>query len=231
MAAPTRFSSGVTNVGATADLGMFGAPDPTKYHVYFEDFDTFAAAEWTITTVEAGASSASEALANEDGGVLLITNDSADNDADFFQKVGESFKFEAGKKLWFKARFRTNDATQSGIVMGLQITDTTPLAVSDGVFFRKDDGDANVDFVVTKNSTATTATAFTTLADDTYIVLAFYYNGVDAIEYWANGQKLGAAAVTNLPDDEELTISFGIQNGAAAAKTMSVDYIFVAQER
>ena len=35
----------------------------------------------------------------------------------------------------------------------------------------------------------------------------------------------------NLPDDEELTISFGIQNGAAAAKTMTVDYVFASKER
>ena len=33
------------------------------------------------------------------------------------------------------------------------------------------------------------------------------------------------------PDDEELTVSFGIQNGAAAAKTMTLDYIIAAVER
>ena len=37
--------------------------------------------------------------------------------------------------------------------------------------------------------------------------------------------------LTNVTDDEDLTISFGIQNGAAAAKTMTVDYIFAAVER
>ena len=37
--------------------------------------------------------------------------------------------------------------------------------------------------------------------------------------------------LTNAPDDEDLTVSFGIQNGAAAAKTMTVDYIFAAVER
>jgi hypothetical protein len=42
---------------------------------------------------------------------------------------------------------------------------------------------------------------------------------------------LGKLATTNLCDDEELTISFGIQNGEAVAKTMSIDYIFVSKER
>jgi hypothetical protein len=200
-------------------------------HVFFDDFDKFAAADWTVTTVEAGAGSATEALANEDGGVLLITNDSADNDSDFFQKVGESFKFEAGHRLWFGARIKVSDATESDWVMGLQITDTTPLAVSDGVFFRKDDGDAAIDFVVTKDSAATTSTAVGQCADATWVVLGFVYDGVGKITPYINGAAKAPVAVTNLPNDEELTISFGIQNGAAAAKTMSVDYVYAAKER
>lgn len=229
--APTRFPSGITNVAKTNPLGAIGMPDPTKFHVYFDDFDTYTAGDWTITTTEAGAGSATEAVGNVDGGVLVVTNDDADNDADFFQKKGESFKFVAGKKLWFKARFKVSDATQSDFVIGLQITDTTPLAVSDGVFFQKDDGDANLDFYVEKNSTATTASAIATVSDDTFFTVAFYYNGVDGIEYYVDDVKLGTAVVTNLPDDEELTISFGIQNGEAVAKVMTVDYILAVKER
>lgn len=235
MGTPTRFNNGVTNVTKENILGNLKELDPTQLHTYFNDFDTYTAADWTITTTEAGAGSATEALTNADGGVLLVTNDDADNDADFFNKVGESFKFESGKKLFFKAKLKVSDATQSNFVIGLQITDTTPLDVTDGVFFQKDDGDTNLDFYVEKDNTATSASAITTVADDTYITVAFYYNGVDAIEYAAgttnNPSKLGSLATTNLPDDEDLTISFGIQNGEAVAKTMSLDYIFVAKER
>lgn|SRR5574343_609274 len=231
MTSPIRYPNGITTVPKSNPLGMFGMPDPTEWHVYFDDFDTFTTADWTITTTEAGAGSATEALTDADGGVLLITNDAADNDADFFQKVGESFKFESGKKLFFKARFKVSDATQSDFVIGLQITDTTPLAVTDGVYFQKDDGDANLDFHVTKNSTSTSASAIATVADDTYLTVAFYYNGVSAIEYYVNNVKLGTSATTNLVDDEELTVSFGIQNGEAVAKTMSLDYLFVAKQR
>lgn len=227
----TRYPSGVTNVAQSSTLGMMGQPDPTKFHTFFDDFDRFVAADWTITTTEAGAGSATEALTDADGGVLLITNDAADNDNDFFQKVGESFKFETGKKLWFKARFKVSDATQSDFVIGLQITDTSPLDVTDGVFFQKDDGDANLDFHVEKNNTATSASAIHTVVSDTYLSVGFYYNGVDAVEYFVNDVKLGTSATTNLPDDEELTISFGIQNGEAVAKTMSVDYILAVKER
>jgi hypothetical protein len=217
---------------------MFGLPDPTRYHVWFDDFDDYAAAQWVITTTEAGSGSATEAVASADGGILVVTNDDADNDADFFQWSGvdaagavETFKFIAGKKLFFKTRFKVSDATQSDFVIGLQITDTTPLAVTDGVYFRKDDGDADLDFVVIKNSTASTATAFATVADDTYMELSFYYDGSAGIAYYKDGVQLGTSDLTNLVDDEELTISFGIQNGEAVAKVMSIDYLLVAKER
>lgn len=228
---PTRFKNGLNNCAPTDDMEQLPILDPTKVHVYFEDFDYFTAADWTITTTEGGSGNATEALTDEDGGVLLITNDDADNDRDFFNKVGESFLMASGKKAWFKARFKVSDATQSDFVMGLQITDTTPLDVTDGIFFQKDDGDANLDFHVEKNNTATSATAIATVADNTYLTVAFYYNGVDEVQYFVNNVKKGTLATTNLPDDEVLTVSFGIQNGEAVAKTMSVDYILVAKER
>jgi hypothetical protein len=238
MGTPTRYTNGIGTASASQTLGQFGMPDPTKWHVFFDVFDDYAAADWIITTTEAGAGSATEATSSADGGALVITNDAADNDADFFQWSGtdsstaiETFKFVAGKKLFFKARFKVSDATQSDFVIGLQITDTTPLDVTDGVFFQKDDGDASLDFHVEKDNSATDATAIATVSDDTYMVVGFYYNGADKIHYFVDESEKGYTAVTNLPDDEELTVSFGIQNGEAVAKIMTIDYIFVAKER
>lgn len=217
--------------GAAPFAVFWVPPQPMAVHQYFNDFDTYVAGDWTLTTVEAGAGSATEALTNVKGGALLVTNAAGDNDHDFFQKVGESFKFESGKRLWFEIRLQTSDATDSDIVAGLQITDNSPLAVSDGVFFLKADGAATADFLVEKDSTATTAAAVATLADDTWITLGFMYDGASAIHYYVDRVLAGTSVTTNMPDDEELTISFGIQNGEAAAKTLTVDYIFAAQER
>ena len=227
----TNYPNGVTTRPDSDPFFDFILPDPTTAHVYFNDFDTYVAGDWTITTTEAGAGSATEALTDADGGVLLITNAAGDNDLDFFNKVGESFLMAAGKQAWFRARFQVSDATQSDWVMGLQITDTTMLAVSDGIFFQKDDGDANIDFHVEKDGTASTALAIATNADATNVELAFHYNGIDAVTYFVDGVRIGSLAVTNLPDDEELTIAFGLQNGEAVAKTMSIDYILAAKER
>lgn len=231
MTAPVRYPSGVSTAAKTDILGDLPFPDPTAVYGFFDDFGAFTAADWTITTTEAGSGNATEATAAGSGGLLVITNDDADNDADFLQWKTEFFKFASGKKAWFKARFKVSDATQSDVVIGLQITDTTPLTVTDGVYFRKDDGDANIDLVVVKDSTATTASAIATMADDTFVTLGFFYDGKSTIHYSVDGVIKGQSVTTNLPDDEELTVSFGVQNGEAAAKVLTVDYILAVRER
>ena len=116
-------------------------PSSTLFYQYANDFMTYNSGDFTITTTEAGTGSATEALTSGAGGQLLLTNAAGDNDLDFLQLKGESFKLSSSKRAFFEARFKVSDATQSDVIMGLQITDTTPLAVSDGVYFLKDDGD------------------------------------------------------------------------------------------
>lgn len=208
----------------------------TDYFEYFNDFTRptdYDTNDWTLTTTEAGAGSATEAIGNLAGGILVVTNDAADDDNDFFQLTKETWKWVSGKALEFEMRFKLSDVTQIDFVAGLQITDTSPLAVTDGIYFQKDDGDALLDFHITKNSTSTDVTGVATLANDTWIKIGFYYDGVDAhkMQIFVNDVRVGAAALTNIVDDEELTVSFGIQNGEAVAKVLSVDYIRVVQER
>jgi hypothetical protein len=235
---PTHFRTGVSNQVPGNPLFQLPYLDPTKYTTYFNDFLTYHADEWTITTTEAGSGDATEALANGPGGWLLITNDDADNDLDFLQLKGEAFKYVATKNMFFKARFKVSDATQSDFVMGLGITDTSPLDTTDGFFFLKSDGAATMDFLIEKDNSATTNSSVATVADDTFLTAAFHYNphgtstNAGAFEIFIDDALVATeTTLTNVTDDEDLTISFGIQNGAAAAKTMTVDYIFAAVER
>ena len=217
------------SIGVAAPMPAMLATKPVvNAHTFFNDFDNYVAANWTVTTVGAGAT---QALGNLDGGVLVLTNDAADDDRTFVQKVGESFLFQTGKELWFEARFKVSDATQSDVVIGLQITDTSPLDVTDGVFFIKADGSASIGLRVEKNNTGTDTAGVATLADDTFVTLGYYYNGVDRIDAFVNGVYAKSSVTTNLVDDEELTVSFGIQNGEAVAKSMTIDYIMVSKQR
>lgn len=207
----------------------------TAFHEYFNDFNDYTAGDWTITTTEAGAGSATEALADEQFGALLVTNDAADADNDFLQKVGETLKYVSGKRLYFGARVKISDATDATFVMGLQITDTTPLAVTDGIFFLKPDADTGLDLLVEKDSTATTEEDVGTMADDTYMVMEFYYDGSTRtgaqLQVFIDGSRVAGVALTNMPDDENLCISMGLQNGEAVAKTMTIDWVRAFQER
>ena len=207
-------------------------PSDQTFYMYHNDFFTYNSGDWTITTTEAGTGSASEAVTSSAGGALVLTNAAGDNDLDFLQLKGEGFKLSTSKKAYFSARFKVNDVDQSDFVMGLGITDTTPLDTTDGVFFISADGDAGLDFLVEKDNTATTTEDVATMADDTFITTTWFIDpDASKVFYSINNAKPVGVAITNLPDDEELTVSFGIQNGEASAQTMTIDYVVAAVER
>jgi|TARA_R110002050_G_scaffold22181_1_gene60771 hypothetical protein len=236
---PTHFPNGVSNQVKGNPLFNYPYMDPFKYYMYHDDFFEFHSGIYTITTTEAGTGSATEVITAGAGGQLLITNAAGDNDLDFLQLKGESFLWDSTKRMFFTSRFKTNDATQSEIIMGLQITDTTPLDITDGIYFFKPDGDTQPDFVVEKdNDFGTSVLEMNAMADDTFVTLSFEYDPLDVatggpvFRAYQDGAKVGQIASTvNAPDDEELTISFGIQNGEAVVKTLSLDFLMAAVER
>lgn len=206
------------------------------YYEFYRDFTNtadYASGDWTTTNAGSGTIAINTgSAAGAAGGQLILTGGSADDALIAIQNKLECFKFVAGKKMYFAARFKLNDVTQSDLVMGLQVTDTTPLAVVDGIFFRKDDGDAFLDFVACKNSTETQLSAVATLVNDTYVKVGFYYDGADLAVY-INDDAVGKIPrpLTNVVDDEELCISFAVQNGEAVSKVMTIDYIRAIAER
>jgi|TARA_R100000700_G_scaffold2062_3_gene4587 hypothetical protein len=216
------------------DLPMFVPyPSDQTYYMYHNDFFTYNSGDWTVTTTEAGTGSASEAITSGAGGHLLLTNAAGDNDLDFLQLKGEAFKLSTSKRAYFSARFKVSDVDQSDFVIGLGITDTTPLDTTDGVFFISADGDAGLDFLVEKDNTNTSTEDVATMADDTFITVSFFLDPDRSSQVYYSVNNADPVGVTNanLPDDEELTVSFGIQNGEAAAKTMTIDYVVAAVER
>lgn len=229
MGTPTRFPNGLTNSRSTTPMGMFPLPDPSALIMYFNDFFTYAAGDWTVTETSA---SATQALADGDGGWLVLTNASNDDFLTALQLTKMPFTGATGKKMWFKARAKVSDATQSDFVLGFQGTDTTPLATANGIWFQKDDGAATLKACVANNSTQTTSAQLTpAIADNTFFELGIYYDGKSEVQFWLDGNKIHTAASTNFPNTRALTASFAIQNGAAAAKTLTVDYILAAKER
>ncbi len=238
MGSPTRFKNGVTNVGVSSNLAQYGSNDPSLWHTYFNDFDAFTTGvttQWTETVIGTGTAASTDG----DGGWLLLTNSAADNDGYQLQKVASSFTLTAGKRGLFKAKFKVSDATQSDLLIGLCVTDTTLLGavggdgVTDGIFFQKDDGSTTLTAYCQKNTTTgQTSVTAATMASDTFITVGWYYNGSNAVDVFINDAKVASldGTSTYLPDTI-LTPSIALLNGEAVAKTLTVDYFFAAIER
>lgn len=251
----TNYIDGVTNVPQAAAMGALLFPDPSRCHTYFDDFDKFYAGtattpavpgDWLLSQITG--STATAVVGSADGGVVAITNDSTASHGAAVQYRGmaaagvvETFTWDSALPLWFKSKFKVSDATNSALIMGLQITDTTPFAVSDGLYFAKADTSKSVSFNAIKTSAGTTTVSgVATMVDDTYIDLAFAYlpygdgmgSALPALLVYANNTKMAQITdFTNVPT-RTLTISAAVQNGAAGASTvLSWDYVLVSKAR
>lgn len=226
----TRLPGGLTNVALDNIFTNMLQPIPTAYTTYFNDFFTYTAGDWVVTETD---SAATEALTAGNGGLLLVTNTAADDDLVALQKTPAMITMVATQETFFSARFKVSDATQSDVVFGLQVVDTTPLDVTDGIYFLKTDGAATYSVICRKDATtgSTSASAVGTLVSDTFVVLQWYYDGAGTLYYGANGALLGSLSVASYFPDTGMTVSFALQNGEAVAKTMTVDWVYVAQAR
>jgi len=219
-------------------MGQLIIPDPTSVHLFMDDFNKFVPDDWFITRIHTGATVGDETISDADGGIFAFYPGNADNDSTFLEWKGTSriesaseiFTFESGKKLWFKSRFKVSDTGDADFFVGLKSADTTPLtAPVDGVWFQSDDGDDYLDLNAYKTSASVlTQTQIYTMADDTYITCGFYYDGT--LRMFVNDNEVASVSGFTIPT-AALTISFGVQNGSATARTMSVDYICVVKER
>lgn len=203
------------------------------YVVYENDFvmtSDYLATDWTITAL-AGTNTIAVDVDDPNGVLLLTTGATEDNGSGYQSKI-EAWRFAADKAIEFEARFNMGDVTQTDFVLGLQITDTTPFAVSDGVWFGSDDGDALLDFHAAKASVQSDTAGIATLVDDTWVKVGFYYDGVDAnIQIFVNDVRVGSVPFATYGPTTELAISIALTTGEAVANTMLIDYIRVVQQR
>ena len=108
---------GPGNVIETNLFSDLPQPDPTRFHTYFEDFDYYTAADWTVTTTV----TSTQALTSADGGVLLLAFTTfTDNGLIALQKVADDVLIESGKTFFMKTRLAINSIS-ADFVAGLVI--------------------------------------------------------------------------------------------------------------
>ena len=245
---PTRFpETGASDRDVTSVWGNMPYFDPTRHHVFFDDFNTYAAADWVVTETQAGAT---QATVSGDGGWLALVNSAADNDVNSLQQAFPSFTFEAGKAMAGKVRFKVSSAIESDLLLGLFAVDTSPIVSvpTDGIGFLKADDAATIVFEAGTGSAYTATSALLTLTDDTFVTLGFYTSGrafvkpSDGLSYYSfrvfGGTGHDPAFLTQLdvlttgvPSATVMAPTLCLQNGSAAARTLTIDYLALSKER
>lgn len=201
--------------------------------VFQEDFlapQSYQAADWIITKVEAGSGSSTQAIAAlERSGALKITNDDAAADVNNLQQNTENWSMVAGKQLWMEMRLKVSAPATASAFVGLAVTDTTARDASDRVGFSLASGSAVIQLNCAAASTGTNVSSGITAVADTYNTLGIHWDGKNRVQFFIDRSMIGEISA-NIPS-RTLAFTLNIQNGAAAAQILTVDYIYVAQER
>lgn len=220
--------------------GLPGFLDPTRWNVFFEDFHKYSASDWVVTETQAAHT---QTIASEDGGVLTISTTAgtpASGDTVNMQWAGGAgafvgnFRMNGDKPFLFSARWKISNATQAGAFIGLAVADTSLIASepTDGVYFIKPTGSADLSVKAAKSSAAVSANAIHTLVSDTYFTSELAYDGISRLWYGINGVVKGFITPgASWPNTADLGVSFAVINGDANARTMSIDWILAGAYR
>ena len=237
----TRFTKGVsTTLTSQQALSNYPGLDVTKTHEYFNDFDNYLsnAGEFTVTTVGSG----SIALAAGDGGIINMATSAGATDSLVITKPVAGFSPVAGLEMWFEVQLSCTDATNTQIICGMANMLTAPFTltnITDGFFFNKPTAAALFNAYVRGSSNTQNLTAIgnsTAMVNATNIILGMYCDVNGNFSFYINDnrvctiQTLQTVGSTYFPA-VNLTPFVGIQNGAAAIKTLSLDYIHAAKLR
>jgi len=210
----------------------------------FNDFnmsETSALAKWT--KYEEGASTQLLDLTTT-GGALILTQNAGD--AETISLIANSgikiSDLMAGESIYFGCRFKTTDADDTHVHIGLGIHDTDYIdgVPADHIVFQLVEGAATLNLNIVKDSTETASDGIATLADDTYCRVFFEYvpsstTDIGDVKYVAHSGGTRShgtvAAAGNFPDDVVIFPVIQMETGAAAADTLTIDWIYAYAAR
>jgi hypothetical protein len=238
MSNPTRLYSGLSTAYSNEPLYSFPFPDP--FHTgststlgsstYTNDFNTLIGTDYTVT----GSSSAFAVAAGIGGWATLTPGGTTTASAAY--KNGTFFQFVAGNRAWFSTRIKTSAVAGAiSYYAGLRAGSAT----TDGLWFAKAASSTSINLVSTVGSTATTlVTGVATAVADTFVELAWYYDGTDIIVYsGTSASNMGPVARVSSPTigSSSTTLTNALmgtvfQITPVATDTLTTDFVLAAQE-
>jgi len=199
-----------------------------NFHIAFahrveEDFCCYDSDCWTTNTTEQGSGSATEACTDMVNGVLLVTNAGGRDDLDELTYGCECFKLVDGYPLYAEARFKIDDPDNASFWFGLITGSTFFTAPNDYIVFQVTNGGDDLYFTNAVNGNTTNTDTGVDLEDDTWYRVGFHWDGhstlrwfvfseLPSYEYEGGFCVATGVITTNICQDEELTLGFGIRN-------------------
>lgn len=227
-----------------ADIGTPFAnfPAPNDWFGFFHDFLTDEdLTEGVFTAISSGTNSVLDTLSGGYGRIsgAATTDDSGGE----WEQDAAVFTIESGKKIQFMWKGRMSDVTQSDFRAGIFKIDTSIIAgITDGIFFRSDDGDALLDISIWQGSAEVASfVGVATLVDATEFALAIEIipsaEAVSVVNFYSINLTtkvstlLGSMPCT-LASSVLLTAAYAFQSGdASGTKTCDADYIGARKQR
>lgn len=218
-------------------------PDGPADIVVFHDFITDnELGNFTATGAAAGGTANSTVEDAEGGKFRIGCTAGTASFGGIFHYDSEFFKFSANRRYMLAFRGTPSSSTLGKFLMGLCITSADPLvtAPTDGVYFRNDDGDANIDGVIAKDTTTsdtfTAGTTWTAGTQATYAIMIEVGGAVtdNKIQFFKDGvliyEKNGSA---ELVDNEELTLLLAGTNasGGSGPHYFEMDWLLFVCDR
>lgn len=228
--------------------------DPSLGYIFWDDFLNPASAtvsDYHAYTSAGDGGTGTNAFQDAAGGVFNLVTAAADNDYHELTSVAENWKFAAGKKLWFEARFKLAEATTNDSAWWFGFSDTLttgafqadaagPLASYDGALIWKNEDALTINFETSNAGTQATTSAMATFISDTWTRVGFYFDGTATTStitpyYSVDGSSAlvaGTAQSITLSGLEEMHLVAGVKAGpGGAAETLQIDYIRALQLR
>ncbi len=198
---PSRFQSGI-NAYDPRDLlaDSVSVSMPTAYTYRFRG-NGAEAPSFVNTIATTGTAVMGNAVL---GGGWLLTTAATLSDTVQSQLAGAAFQFVPGFPCWYQARVEVDDISLAEFVHGVQETNTSALAATDGIWFHKASGGTTVDLVTAIGGVLTTHSAVIDLG-------TLFAGGT----YTAN---LTGGAVTSITVNQQPT---GIYAGMSALVTLT----------
>lgn len=238
MATPTvtRFPNGVVDATQDGSYGSYAGLRPFRYHNWTNDFDDYLSGDWVVS----GPTTSTQAIgATATGGWLVLTigttgatNDQSIQWAGNSGAVAQTFVWESTLDFLLLANFKTSDATNDALIVGLCSTDTTPASSlpTSGIFFTK--AAASTSLIASiRIAGVSTSVTLGAMADSTNVEATLFYSADTGLwrAFFNNVSQGTMTAASNTPT-ATLAVTIGHQN-ATALSLLSIDNFHAAKQR